>query len=67
MEVKVDVKTGSLVSFTNKAKKITIPITSNFYYYQSDKTRGQESGAYIFNPTSKAVYPVSSSSTGSDG
>ncbi|KAF1327973.1 Lysosomal alpha-mannosidase, partial [Globisporangium splendens] len=57
--VKIDKKTGSIISITNKAKNIELPLNSSVLYYQAFQGDSEQcSGAYIFRPDSKTVYPV---------
>lgn len=59
VRVKIDKRTGSIISITNKAKNIELPINSSVAYYQAFQgDNEQRSGAYIFRPDSKTVYPV---------
>uniref|UniRef100_K3X179 Alpha-mannosidase n=1 Tax=Globisporangium ultimum (strain ATCC 200006 / CBS 805.95 / DAOM BR144) TaxID=431595 RepID=K3X179_GLOUD len=59
VRVKIDKNTGSIVSITNKAKNIELPLNSSVLYYQAFQgDNEQRSGAYIFRPDSKTVYSV---------
>lgn len=61
VRVKADKNTGSLISITNKAKNIELPVRSAAGYYQAyQKSTDQCSGAYVFRPDSKVVHPVGS-------
>ncbi|TYZ68389.1 hypothetical protein PybrP1_003372 [[Pythium] brassicae (nom. inval.)] len=59
VRAKIDSETGSLVSITNKARNIELPVTLAFGYYQAFQDPSDQcSGAYVFRPDSKTVHPV---------
>ena len=64
VKVEIDKATGSVVSITNKAKNITLPLSSQLLYYRPYQCGVlQYSGAYIFNPKSKTVHDVAKESS----
>jgi hypothetical protein len=59
VSVEICKTTGSMTSITNKQKKTSIPVTSELFYYQAfQDEHSQRSGAYVFRPDSKRVYPL---------
>ncbi|KAJ0411263.1 hypothetical protein ATCC90586_004179 [Pythium insidiosum] len=59
VRISIDSKTGFMKSITNKKSKITMPVNLDVGYYLAYQgPKGRHSGAYLFRPDSKEIYPI---------